>query len=207
MLVSPSGNIQKRTRQHRRQISIPVALEAANAPTLPAAAMKLYSMHKRGSSLDQRAHLIPKDAYTTRHPNVLRETQQQQHMSRLNQPYFDQSHIHMSSNTDCQQLGPGGLNVFTNPSSNENLVNYACMDNGGFDAEIENLKFRQNKPTVANGLDSQTLNEESWKSYAISQSGLPQAYDLRRMSVQSDLSQHSYTPSTPPKQMHTSECI
>jgi regulatory protein SWI5 len=205
MLVSPSGNIQKRSRGHRRQISIPVALEAANSPNLPAAAIQRYSVHKRGSSLDQRAHLIPKDSYTTRHPNVLRETQQQQqqHMSRLNQPYFDHSNIHMSSNTDYQQLGPGGLNVFTNPSSNENIVNYACMDNGSFDAEVENMKYRQNKP--ATGLDNQLLNEESWNSYAVSQSGLPQVYDLRRMSVQSDLSQHSYTPSTPPKQMHTSK--
>ncbi|KAH8692665.1 C2H2 transcription factor Swi5 [Talaromyces proteolyticus] len=223
MLVSPSSNIQRRQRLHRRQNSIPVALEAAKFPNLPAAAMHRYSMHKRGTSLDQRAvnlqpGVVSKDGPTTsyhRHPNVLQETQQQ--MSRLNQPYFDQSNIHMSSNTDCQQLGPGGLNVFTNTHSNENLVNYACMNTGGFDIELEDFKNRQTKPAIGNirqqqqqpskasiaftnSLETQSMNEESWQ---ISQSGLPQVYDLRRMSVQSDLSQHQYTPSTPPKQIHT----
>jgi regulatory protein SWI5 len=158
MLVSPTSSLQKRHRQHRRQNSIPVAVEAAKVPYLPAPAMQRHQLHGRGLSLDQRASrmqsgqsplenegsLLNNDGYRQQ-LNVLRETQQP--LLRQNQAYLDQAQSQMSSNAEYQTFGPGGLNVFTNLPSNENFSTNACMGPEAFGtANANNTAVHLNQP-------------------------------------------------------------
>lgn len=235
MLVSSPSGMQRHQRQHRRQNSIPVALEAVKTPNPPGAAMHRYSAHKRGMSLDQPPRnlhptLMPKKASSmgqNQYTNVLRETQQQ-HTSHLNQhPYLDNTQVQMMPNTDGQRLETTGLNVYTNQYSNENIPANVCMNPSGLNIKNANTnpKNRHHQPAVefiqqqrqqqqqpcpqenmafAHGLENQLINEGAWNPYVLNQSMLAQVYDLRRASVQSEMSHSSYIPSTPPKQVQSS---
>lgn len=233
MLVSSPSGMQRHQRQHRRQNSIPVALEAVKVPKLPAAAMHRYSMHKRGMSLDQpmtnlQPTLMPKNAPSTgqnQYTNVLREAQQQR-TSQLNQhPYFNETQVQIMSNADAQRLETRGLNVYTNQYSNENSPINACMNSGGLNIKHVNSKVQRNKPAAeliqqqqlqrqqpctdenlsfSHGLENQSMSEGAWNQYVVNQSMLAQMYDLRRASVQSDISHQAYMPTTPPKQVQSS---
>lgn len=234
MLASSPSGIQRHQRQHRRQNSIPVALEAAKAPSLPAAAMHRYSMHKRGMSLDQptanaQPNLMPKNASSTnqtQYTSVLREAQQQR-TGHINQrSYLNDTQVQMMPNADGQRLETRGLNVYTNQYSNENSPTNACMNSGGLNIKNGNPKNRHIKPAVqlipqqqqqqqqlctqqnmafAHGPENQLMSEGAWNPYLVNQSMLAQMYDLRRASVQSDISHQSYMPSTPPKQVQSSK--
>lgn len=226
MLISPSSGMQRHQRQHRRQNSIPVALEAAKAPLLPAAAMQRYSMHKRGMSLNQpTANLQPNPISTSQgqYTNVLRETQQQRTSQLNQQSYFDESQHQIISNavnTDGQRLDTRGLNVYTNQYSNENSPINACMNSGGLNIKNTNTKSRRLKPAIQPiqhqqqqqqpgqetmiFAEPQLIGDGTWNPYLVNQSMLAQMYDLRRASVQSDISQQSYIPTTPPKQLQSS---
>ncbi|EED19929.1 C2H2 transcription factor Swi5 [Talaromyces stipitatus ATCC 10500] len=222
MLVSSPAGMQRHQRQHRRQNSIPVALEAAKVPLLPTAAMlQRYSMHKRGTSLGQPANLQPSMTSQNQYTNTLREQQQ---TSQLNQQsYFDEPQHQQLSNADSQRLETRGLNVYTNQYSNENSPVNDCMSSGGLNIKTANTKGRRLKPalqpiqqhpqrqqqciqetiTLTTGLDNQLIGDGTWNPYIVNQSMLAQMYDLRRASVQSDISQQSYIPSTPPKQVQS----
>lgn len=220
MLVSPSSGMQRHQRQHRRQNSTPVALEAAKTPLLPAAAMQRYSMHKRGMSLNQpTANMQPNPMSTSQgqYTNVLRETQQQRASHFNRQSYFEEPQHQILSNADGQRLETRGLSVYTNQYSNENSPLNACMNASGLNIKNTNLKNRRLKPTIQPAQQQQQLGQETmifaenqligdgtWNPYLVNQSMLAQMYDLRRASVQSDISQHSYIPSTPPKQVQSS---
>lgn len=223
MLISPSSGMQRHQRQHRRQNSIPVALEAAKAPLLPAAAMQRYSMHKRGMSLNQPvSNLQPSPISTSQgqYTNVLRETQQQRTSQLNQQSYFDEPQHQIMSNADSQRLDTRGLNVYTNQYSNENPPINACINSGGLNNKNTNTKNRRLKPAIQPiqrqqqqqqpGQETmifpepQLIGDGTWNPYLVNQSMLAQMYDLRRASVQSDISQQSYIPSTPPKQMQSS---
>jgi regulatory protein SWI5 len=227
--------MQRHQRQHRRQNSIPVALEAVKAPNLPAAAMHRYSMHKRGMSLDQsrvnlQPTLMPKTEPSmsqSQYTNVLREAQQQR-TSQLNQQhYFNDPQVQMMPNSDGQRLDTRGLNVYTNQYSNENSTINACVNSGGLNIKNVNPKGRLLKPAAelihqqqqqqqmhqpcteenmafAHGLNNQLMSEGAWNPYLVNQSMLGQMYDLRRASIQSDISHEGYIPSTPPKQTQSS---
>ncbi|OKL60554.1 hypothetical protein UA08_04062 [Talaromyces atroroseus] len=234
MLVTSQSGMQRHQRQHRRQNSIPVALEAAKAPNLPAAAMHRYSMHKRGMSLDQPTNnrqptLMPKNTPSmsqNQYTNVLREAQQQRTSQFNQQPYFNDSQVHMMSNSDVQRLDTRGLNVYTNQYSNENSPINACTNSGGLNSKNGNSKGQRSKPAelvqqqqqqqhqqahqqlcteenmaFAHGLENHFMSQGAWNPYLISQPTLGQMYDLRRASVQSEM---SYIPSTPPKQVQSS---
>lgn len=227
MLISPSSGMQRHQRQHRRQNSIPVALEAAKAPLLPAAAMQRYSMHKRGMSLNQpTANLQPSSISTSQgqYTNVLRETQQQRTSQLSHQPYFDESQHQIMSNAanaDGQRLDTRGLNVYTNQYSNENSPMNACMNSGGLNIKNTNMKNRRLKPAIQPTQqqqqqpgqetmifsEPQLIGDGTWNPYLVNQSMLAQMYDLRRASVQSDISKQSYIPTTPPKQLQSSMFI
>lgn len=221
MLVSPSSGMQRHQRQHRRQNSIPVALEAAKAPLLPPAAMQRYSMHKRGMSLNQApANLQTNPISTSQYTNVLRETQQQRTSQLNQQPYFGETQHPILSNADGQRLETRGLNVYTNQYSNENSPINARMNSGGLNIKNTSTKNRRLKPAiqpVQHQQQQQQLGQETmifaepqfigdgtWNPYLVNQPMLAQMYDLRRASVQSDISQQSYIPSTPPKQVQSS---
>ncbi|KAF3404251.1 Metallothionein expression activator [Talaromyces pinophilus] len=222
MLVSPSSGMQRHQRQHRRQNSIPVALEAAKAPLLPATAMQRYSMHKRGMSLNQPpANLQPNPTSTSQsqYTNVLREAQQQRTSQLNQQSYFDESQHQILSNADGRRLETRGLNVYTNQYSNENSPINACMNSGGLNIKNTGTKNRRIQPAVQPVqhqqqqqqpgqetmifAEPQLIGDGTWNPYLVNQSMLAQMYDLRRASVQSDRSQQSYIPSTPPKQVQS----
>jgi regulatory protein SWI5 len=218
--------MQRHQRQHRRQNSIPVALEAAKAPLLPAAAMQRYSIHKRGMSLNQPTANLQPNAISTasqsQYTNVLREAQQQRTSQLNQQPYFDEPH-QIFSNADGQRLETRGLNVYTNQYSNENSPINACMSSGGLNIKNTNTKNRRLKPAMQpiqhqqqqqqSGqetmvfAENQLIGDGTWNPYLVNQSMLAQMYDIRRASVQSDISQQSYIPSTPPKQVQSSMLI
>lgn len=221
MLVSPSSGMQRHQRQHRRQNSIPVALEATKPPHLPAAAMQRYSMHKRGMSLNQpSANLQPNPLSTSQsqYTNVLREAQQQRTSQLNQQSYFDEPQNQILSNADSQRLETRGLNVYTNQYSNENSPINACMSSGGLNIKNTNIRNRQLKPAIQPMqqqqqqpgqetmifAENQLIGDGTWNAYLVNQSMLAQMYDLRRASVQSDISQQPYIPSTPPKQVQSS---
>ncbi|EEA27475.1 Metallothionein expression activator [Talaromyces marneffei ATCC 18224] len=220
MLVSPSSGMQRHQRQHRRQNSIPVALEATKPPHLPAAAMQRYSMHKRGMSLNQpSANLQPNPLSTSQsqYTNVLREAQQQRTSQLNQQSYFDEPQNQILSNADSQRLETRGLNVYTNQYSNENSPINACMSSGGLNIKNTNIRNRQLKPAIQPMqqqqqqpgqetmifAENQLIGDGTWNAYLVNQSMLAQMYDLRRASVQSDISQQPYIPSTPPKQVQS----
>lgn len=224
MLVNPSSGMQRHQRQHRRQNSIPVALEATKAPLLPAAAMQRYSMHKRGMSLNQPIANLQANPIATasqiQYTNVLREAQQQR-TSQINQkPYFDEPQHQILSNADGQRLETRGLNVYTNQYSNENSPISACINSGGLNIKNTNTNGRRLRPAIQPiqhqqqqqqpgqetviFADNQLIGDGTWNPYQVNQSMLAQMYDLRRGSVQSDISQQSYIPSTPPKQVQSS---
>lgn len=193
--------------------------------------MHRYSMHKRGMSLDQPTanllpNLMPKNISSTgqnQYTNVLREAQQQRNSPLNQQPYLHDTQVQMMSNADGQRLETQGLNVYTNQYSNENSPINACMNSGGLNIKNMNSKFRQSKSTAeyfqqqhaqqqpcteenmrfVHDLDHQLMGEAAWNPYIVSQSMLAQMYDLRRASVQSEISHQSYMPTTPPKQIQS----
>lgn len=230
MLASPTSNIQSRHRQHRRQNSTPVSLEAAKVPNLPAAAMQRYAMHRRGMSLDQRATNLQSSPLSQGPGESISNVGvcQQQHLTREGPSYFDLPNV-SSLSAEYQSFGQDGLGGFTNPSSSENIPNNACVGPDAFSAENQDPRNQHLKGsfghiqqqqqqqlgnasmTYASGLNHQYVNDGTWNSCLVDNSGLPQEFDksvsggIRRMSVQSDLSQHSQRPSTPINQINSSK--
>jgi regulatory protein SWI5 len=232
MLASPTSTIQRRHRQHRRQNSTPLGLEAVKVPNLPAPAMQRYAMHRRGLSLDQRAaNLQPSplslkggEATYQQPHNVLRETQQR--FTRQGHPYLNHSNISMSSNSEYQSFSQDGVDGYTNLHSNENFPNNACMSPEAFSGAnqvskdqhlnlkvaLERIQQQQqhelDKASMSYGAgpNHQFVGNPTWNPYVLERSGLPVINaNSRRMSVQSDLSQHSYRPSTPTNQINPSK--
>ncbi|KAL1964065.1 hypothetical protein VTN77DRAFT_7483 [Rasamsonia byssochlamydoides] len=221
MLASPTSDVQRRHRLHRRQNSTPVALEAAKIPSLPAQSMHRYAVHRRGMSLDQRvANLqsgqLPQEAGES----ISNAGIYQERLTRQGHP-FDQSNISLSSSAEYQSFSQDGLDGFTNLSSSENLSNNACMGLDAFSAESQNsrnqqlqaalghIQQQQQSMPYGSGLNHHYVNDTAWDSYLIENSALPQTFDkmvpggIRRMSVQSDLGPYSHRPSTPTNQMNS----
>ena len=185
-------------------------------------------MHKRGMSLNQpTANLQPSPISTSQgqYTNVLHETQQQRTSQLSHQSYFDESQHQIMSNAanaDGQRLDTRGLNVYTNQYSNENSPMNACMNSGGLNIKNTNMKNRRLKPAIQPTQqqqqqqpgqetmifsEPQLIGDGTWNPYLVNQSMLAQMYDLRRASVQSDISKQSYIPTTPPKQLQSSMFI
>lgn len=200
MLVSPTSSLQKRHRQHRRENSIPVALEATKTPNLPAPAMKRYQSHGRGLSWDLRASkmqsgqlprgnggsIMYNDGYPQQH-NVLRETQQP--LLRQHQAYLDHAKSQMSSNAEYQTFGPSGLKLYTNLPSNENFPTNACMGLETFGtANANNTAVHLNqahghvqqqhylRTAALTGPIGQLYDQEELNTYLLGRSGLPQLH-------------------------------
>lgn len=221
MLVSSPTSVQRHQRQHRRQNSIPVALEAAKAPLLPASAMQRLSMHKRGMSLNQPTINSPLSSESRLQDESLQETQRQG-INQLDQQSYLKRYLeeqHFVPDTNSQRLETRGVNVYTNQYSYELSPTSTSMSPGGLNIQVmssqahraepasqpmQQPQFFQDTTTLGNGVDSQLLGDETLNQYLINQSMLAQMYDIRRASVQSDMSQPSYIPSTPPKQLQSS---
>lgn len=224
MLVSSPTGVQRHQRQHRRQNSIPVALEAAKAPLLPASAMQRLSMHKRGMSLNQPTINSPLSSESRLQDESLQETQRQG-TSQLDQQSYLKRYLeeqHFVPDNNSQRLETRGVNVYTNQYSYELSPTTTSMSPGGLNIKVmssqahrpepasqpmQQPQFFQDTTTLGNGVDNQLLGDETLNQYLINQSMLAQMYDLRRASVQSDMSQPSYIPSTPPKQLQSSMCL
>jgi regulatory protein SWI5 len=152
MISTATAGIQKRHRQHRRQNSTPMALEAAKAPTIPVATLYGHHLHRRGQSVDQRARLKqpstrwdgtrnPVSETTAYHQSekILREVQQ----LRLIPPDQSSATISLSqsqsrsSSFEYQQLNQYGMEKFANATSNENTKTDFAMvkDIPGFEIQ------------------------------------------------------------------------
>lgn len=227
MLSDPSANLP-RYRQHRRQNSTPIAMEAMKVPSLSATAMHRYASHRRGLSLDQRNsehqryQRGPEDSMSTSnlypHPqHVLREAQQQ----RLTRPSPSYQAMPMSSSAECQPFSQEDFQAFTNNHSNENrFPENACMSPDVFTLDFQkmgNLPLKadfghiQQQPFTKSGMPyGQFLENPNWRYFpnenmaAMSQ-GNGISDHTRRLSVQSDLDPHSQRPSTPKKQISSSK--
>ncbi|KAL4975240.1 hypothetical protein BDW66DRAFT_75205 [Aspergillus desertorum] len=210
MLSNPQSTLYGRHRQHRRQISTPSALDAAQSSSLSPQALHRYHAHRRGQSLDQRA--VQAQA---QQPQLARDA------SNTNQavPHFAPNSTLISLIPDCQVSDQDDMQALSHanyqtphglPYLNTNFVKAddQARDPRQIDYHLNLVQQQQQQQQQPHNAklgcnktdDCQLLDNDAWvmcKSDFASSLQETTA-DMRRHSVHSNPSR-SYRPHTPKK--------